>query len=159
MTMDECIFVRQACWIHMEMGESLDIYLKFGSEVIYQVCGRLMYVRGFQLISGIQHAILQIWVCVRKGYANESICEEWVWLDECVRRVDVGIRDKLMCSVVDVRSCICLEDYSQLDLLYDRHVWMEPTFIFTEEAHDHRISRLHKVSKSKDKTVVIVLFL
>ena len=85
--MDECVFVRQTCWIRLEMGESLDVYPNM--EVIYQEWGRLIYVRGFHLISEIQHAILQICVCVRKGYANECICEGWVKLGECVR----GSRD------------------------------------------------------------------
>ena len=61
-------------------------------EVIYQEWGRLIYVRGFQLISGIQHADLLICVCVRKGYANERICEGWVKLGECVWGVEIGIR-------------------------------------------------------------------
>ena len=69
-----------------------------------------MYVRGFQLIRGIQHAILQICVCVRRGYANESVCEERVKLGECVRGVFVRIR---YCTdvffVVDVWSCVCYE--------------------------------------------------
>ena len=60
-------------------------------EVIYQEWSRLIYGRGFQLISAIQHAILQIYVCVSKGYANESVCEEWVKLGECVRGVGVRI--------------------------------------------------------------------
>ena len=79
-------------------------------EVIYQVRGRRMYVRGFQLIRGIQHAILQICVCVRRGYANESVCEERVKLGECVRGVFVRIG---YCTdvffVVDVWSCVCYE--------------------------------------------------
>ena len=79
-------------------------------EVIYQVRGRRMYVRGFQLIRGIQHAILQICVCVRRGYANERVCEERVKLGECVRGVFVRIR---YCTdvffVVDVWSCVCYE--------------------------------------------------
>ena len=58
-------------------------------EVIYQVWGRLMYVKGFQLTTGIQHSILQIWVSVRKVYANESVCDAWMWFGECVRKLDV----------------------------------------------------------------------
>ena len=69
-----------------------------------------MYVRGFQLIRGIQHAILQICVCVRRGYANESVCEERVKLGECVRGVFVRIG---YCTdvffVVEVWSCVCYE--------------------------------------------------
>ena len=39
------------------------------------------------------------------------------------------------CYVVDVRACVYLEDYSQLDLLNDKHLWMDEIFIFPEDAH------------------------
>ena len=125
--MDECIFVRQACWIRLEMGESLDVYPNM--EVFYQEWGRLIYVRGFQLISGIQHAILQICVCVRKGYANECRCEGWVKLGECVRGVEIGIHYRTdLFYVVDVY--VCVEGISPRFYvgLIDKPLWMDITY-------------------------------
>ena len=132
--MDEWIFVRQACWIHLEMSTP-------NMEVIYQEWGRLIYVRGFQLISRIQHAILQICVCVRKGYANERICEGWVNLGECVRGVEIRIRYRTdVFYVVDVWLCV-LKEYLPgliLDWLINPYEWTL-RIVIPKEAHATRL--------------------
>ena len=66
-----------------------------------------MYVKGFQRTSRIQHSILQIWVCMRKVYANESVCEAQVWFGEGVQGLGAGM---CYCAdvffVLDVRLCV-----------------------------------------------------
>ena len=96
-------------------------------EVIYQVWGRLKYVKCFQLTSRIQHSIQQIWVCVRKVYANESICEAWVWLGECVWELSVGMHYHAdVFFVVDMRLCVLMEYSPRIDTAYDnKHLWMD----------------------------------
>ena len=48
----------------------------------------------------------------------------------------LGYEIDQMCYVVDVRSCVCLEDYSQLNLLNNKHQWMDEILIFPEDAHE-----------------------
>ena len=75
-------------------------------------------------------------------------------LGECVWGVDVGIRDwtDVFCG-----RCVIVCMFGGLDLLYNKHVWMEPIFIFTEDAHDSRISRLHygKYSATSNNTFIV----
>ena len=136
--MDECIFVRQECWIHLEMGNPLTSTPNM--EVIHQVWDRLMHVKGFQLTSRIQHSILQIWVCVRNVYANESICEAWVWLDERVQKLNVWIcyhMDRFF--VLDMKLCASM-DYSPGLILWliNKPLWMDISMVIIEEApHPH----------------------
>ena len=75
-----------------------------------------MYVKWFQLTSMIQYFILQIWVCVRKVYANESICEAWVWLGECVLEVGVGMHYHVdVFFVVDMGLCVLMGYSPRID--------------------------------------------
>ena len=101
-----------------------------------------MYVRGFQLISRIQHAILQIWVCMRKGYANERVCEKWVWLGECVRGVEVEIRDwsDMLCGR---REIVCDQDYSPVGLYVFINPYEWTRYSFSLKTHTSRSTRLH----------------
>ena len=113
-------------------------------EVIYQVWGRLMYVRGFQLISGIQHAILQIWVCMRKGYANERVWEKWVWLGECVGGVENSIRYRtdVFLWVVDV--WLCVDGISPILFEYmNKPKWMDSKDSSSLE-HTYHVYTMHQ---------------
>ena len=51
------------------------------------------------------------------------------------RESKLGYEIDQTCYVVDVRSCVCLEDHSQLELLYNKHLWMDEISIFLEDAH------------------------
>ena len=141
MMMDECIFVRKACWIRLEMGESRGVYPKYGS--YFQVWGRLRYVRMFQLISGIQHAILQIWVCVRKEYVNESVCEvEWGLMSVCGSRcLDVLQYGGVLCGKREWESVIMIIPRDFYDLSIKPYEWTIWVIIYT----DHTIPYLQIV--------------
>ena len=82
-------------------------------KLFYQEWGRLIYVRGFQLISGIQHAILQkcyVWGRYMQMRAHVRLSEAWcVCVGSCV--LDALLYGHI---VVNVRSWVWM-DYSQMN--------------------------------------------
>ena len=72
------------------------------------------------------YSILQIWVWVRNVYANESVCEAWVWLGECV--AETQCLDALP-------LCVSKEYSPRIDIVIDnKHLWMNISIIIIEEA-------------------------